>query len=426
MTDWGALVGPAWAAPGRADDAVDGVVPTSVVRPAGIEQLQAVVRAAAGDRRALVPSGRGAHLDVGAPPARLDVLVRLDRLARVVDHQAADMTVTVETGCSLACLASTLAAAGQWLPLDPPRPEETTVGGLIAADLSGPLRASQGTVRDLLIGLRVVGADGAVVRGGGRVVKNVAGYDLPKLHVGALGTVGVIVEATFKVRPRPAAEEAVVVACRSARDAADLALAVRDSDAAPLWLEVTGAGGLVDGLADGPGEGAAVVVGLGGIAEEIAEARACVQRIAESGRLRAVAVSGGAALRARLAAFPIEPAAAVLKAATLPAEVGDVMERIAAAARERGTAARCLAHASSGVIRAAITEPAAVAPLVHALRPTLERAGGSLTIERGAPAVKRSVEVWGNPGPGLALMRSVKAAFDPSGVFAPGRYVAGL
>jgi len=422
VTDWGALVGPAWAAPGRADDAVDGVVPTSVVRPAGIEQVQAVVRAAVGDRRALVPSGRGAHLDVGAPPARVDVLVRLDRLARVIDHQAADMTVTVETGCSLACLGAALAAAGQWLPLDPPRPEETTVGGLIAADLSGPLRASQGTVRDLLIGLRVVGADGAVVTGGGRVVKNVAGYDLPKLHVGALGTVGVIVEATFKVRPRPAAEEAIVVACRTAREAADAALAVRDSDVAPLWLEVAGAGG----LAEGPGEGAALVVGLGGIAEEIAEARACVQRIAESLRLRAAMVSGGTALRARLGAFPVEPAVAVLKAATLPAEVGAVMERIAAAAREQGTAARCLAHASSGVIRAAITEPAAVAPLVQALRPTLERAGGSLTIERAAPTVKRGVEVWGDPGPGLPLMRSVKAAFDPSGVFAPGRYVGGL
>ena len=422
MIDWGALVGPAWAAPGRADDAVDGVVPASVVRPAGIEQLQAVIRAAADGRQALVASGRGAHLDVGAPPARLDVLVRLDRLDRLVDHQAADMTVTVETGCSLACLASALAAAGQWLPVDPPRPEDTTVGGLIAADLSGPLRASQGTVRDLLIGLRVIGADGAVVTGGGRVVKNVAGYDLPKLHVGALGTVGVIVEATFKVRPRPAAEEAVVVACRTAREAADAALAVCDSDADPLWLEVAGAGG----LAEGPGEGAAVVVGLGGIGEEIADARACVQRIAESLRLRAVPVTGGAALRARLGAFPFEPAAAVLKAATLPAEVGDVMERIAAAARERGTAARCLAHAPSGVVRAAIVEPLAVGPLVHALRPGLERGGGSLVIERAAPAVKRGLEVWGDPGPGLRLMRGVKAAFDPSGIFAPGRYVGGL
>src|SRR5207253_6381370 len=181
---------------------------------------------------------------------------------------------------------------------------------------------------------------------------NVAGYDLPKLHVGALGTVGVIVEATFKVRPRPAAEEAMVVACRSAREAADAALAVRDSDADPLWLEVAGAGG----LPEGPGEGAAAVVGLAGIGEEIAEARACVQRIAASLGLRAVPVAGGAALRARLGGFAVEPGAAVLKAATVPAPAGDVMEPIAAAAPERRTAARCLAHGPGGVRRPGVAE----------------------------------------------------------------------
>src|SRR5581483_5032917 len=140
-------------------------------------------------------------------------------------------------GCPLAALGRVLAGAGQWLPLDPPRADATTVGGLVAADLSGPLRASQGRVRDLLLGIRTIGADGALVAGGGRVVKNVAGYDLPKLHVGALGTVGVIVEATFKVRPRPACEEAVVLACPQVRAAADAALAVRDA-AEPLWLEI--------------------------------------------------------------------------------------------------------------------------------------------------------------------------------------------
>src|SRR5206468_9287047 len=266
--------------------------PACVVRPGSVAEVQECVRAAARARASLVVQGLGAHLSVGAPPARLDVVLGLDRLARVIDHQAGDMTVTVEAGCTLVALANTLATGGQWLPLDPPRADATTVGGLIAANLSGPLRASQGRVRDLLLGIRVVGADGALITGGGRVVKNVAGYDLPKLHVGALGTVGVIVEATFKVLPRPPAEEAVVVACRSAREAADAALAVRDSDAAPLWLEVAGAGG----LPEGPGEGAAAVVGLGGIGEEIAEARACVQRIAASLGLRAVPVAGGAAL----------------------------------------------------------------------------------------------------------------------------------
>ena len=185
--------------------------------------------------------------------------MRLDRLDRILDHQAADMTVTVESGCPLTTLQDELASAGQWLPLDPPRPERTTVGGLVAANLGGPLRASQGGVRDLLLGLHLVGAGGTLIRGGGRVVKNVAGYDLPKLHVGALGSVGVVVQATFKVRPRPEREAAVVIGCRTGPEAADAALAVRDA-IDPLWIEVAGAGG----LPDGPGDGAAVAVGLGG------------------------------------------------------------------------------------------------------------------------------------------------------------------
>ena len=241
MTPWADIVGAEYVAPGAP---VDGVVPAWVVRPGSVAEVQECVRAAGRARASLVVQGLGAHMSVGAPPARLDVVLGLDRLARVIDHQAGDMTVTVEAGCTLAALAKTLATGDQWLPLDPPRADATTVGGLIAANLSGPLRASQGRVRDLLLGIRVVGADGALVAGGGRVVKNVAGYDLPKLHVGALGTLGVIVEATFKVRPRPACEEAVVIAARSVEAAAEAALGVMASEVAPLWLEVGGRGAL--------------------------------------------------------------------------------------------------------------------------------------------------------------------------------------
>jgi glycolate oxidase FAD binding subunit len=339
------------------------------VRPGGVGEVQAVVRA--GPR--LVASGLGAHLDVGGAPRALDVLLRLDRLSRVIDHQAGDMTVTVEAGCPLARLQEHLAAAGQWLPLDPPHPDRTT------------LRASQGTARDLLLGIAVVGADGALVRGGGRVVKNVAGYDLPKLHVGALGTVGVIVELTFKVRPRPEREAAVVIACRSAREAGEVALAVRDG-LDPLWIEVAGSGG----LADGPGDGAAVAVGLGGLAAEV------------------------------------EPAAAVLRAATLPVEVGTVLEAAQAAARERGTAVRTLAHAANGIVRIAVLRPADVEPLLSALRPRLESAGGSLVVQRALPEVKARFDVWGATGSGTELMRRLKAAYDPAGLLAPGRFVAGI
>ncbi len=416
VSDWPGIVGPGFAVAGGPDDRVDGVAPVWVLRPGAVAEVQKIVRAGV----PLVASGLGAHLDVGAPPHRLEVLLRTDRLARVLDHQAADMTVTVEAGCSLATLQNVLAAAGQWLPLDPPRPERTTIGGLIAANLSGPLRASQGTARDLLLGCTVVGAGGALARSGGRVVKNVAGYDLPKLHVGALGTVGVIVEATFKLRPRPEREAAVVIACRTPTEAGDMALVLRDV-LDPLWLEVAGSGG----LADGPGSGAAVAAGVGGSAAEVEHGCARLRGVAEARGCRALEVADGAGLRDRLAAFDVVPAAAVLRAGTLPTQVGSVLEAAEAAAREVGAGMRSLAHASAGIVRVAVGRAEHVGPLVHALRPGLESVGGSLVVHRATPDVKRSVDVWGAVGPGLPLMRKIKRAFDPAGLFAPGRFVAG-
>ena len=380
------------------------------MRPADAGEVQACVVRAERDGLVVVPAGLAAHLDVGGPPARVDVLLRLDRLARVVDHQAADMTVTVEAGCPLAMLDATLAARGQWLPLDPPRAVRTTVGGLVAANLSGPLRATQGTVRDLLLGIRVVGGGGALVSGGGRVVKNVAGYDLPKLHIGALGTLGAIVEATFKVRPRPPREEALVVRCRDAADAADLASAFLDVDAPPLWLEI-----------DGRDDGAAVLsVGLAGIEDEVVHARGVALRIA-AGRTAQV-VDDAAARRAELVDFGGGSWAAMLRVGVLPREVGGVLARLTGA----GIPLRFGAHAANGVVRAAMRDTGGVAPLVHALRPHVEARGGSVVVERAIPAVKQVVDVWGDPGPGLRLMRGVKAALDPAGVFAIGRFVGGI
>jgi glycolate oxidase FAD binding subunit len=350
------------------------------------------------------------------------VMLALDRLDRVVDHQAADMTLTVEAGCPLRALSETLATAGQWLPLDPPRPGSTTVGGLVAANLSGPLRASQGRVRDLLIGLRVVAADGALVSGGGRVVKNVAGYDLPKLHVGALGTVGVIVGATFKVRPRPELEGAVVIASATVESAAETALAVAAGDVVPFWVEVAGSGG----LAEGPGDGAAVVVGVAGIAEEVEDGRARTLDGARRRGLRAIWIDDGAGLRRRLADFPVEPAAAVLRAGVLPTAVADFMATAETRARQAGTAVRCLAHAASGVIHVAVMSKDAVPSLVGELRAYLAARGGSLVVERARADVKAGLDVWGDPGQGLTLMRRVKEAFDPAGLLAPGRFVGGL
>ena len=390
--------------------AVDGVVAGEVARPSDVSGVRDIVRAAADRGAAIIATGLGAHLDIGAPPQRLDVLLHLDGLDRVVDHQAADMTITVDAGCSLARLDATLAAAGQWLPLDPPSFAQTTVGGLVAANLSGPLRASQGTVRDLLLGIRVVDAEGALVAGGGKVVKNVAGYDLPKLHVGALGTLGVIVEATFKVRPRPEREEAAVISASTHADAATIGLAVRDV-IDPLWIEA----GMID-------DGIGTAIGVGGIAAEIAAARGAIDAIARTRNATLRWVDDGMAFRRRLADWSIDQRSTVLRASVLPMAAGAIMTRF----REIAGDVPVLAHLANGVVRARLVDPRAVPKTVATLRPEIAARGGFLVIERAKPEVKAGLDVWGDPGEGLALMRRVKAAFDPKGVFSPGRYVGGI
>jgi glycolate oxidase FAD binding subunit len=380
-----------------------------VVRPGGTDEVRRCVAAAERAGRVIVASGLGVHLDVGGAPARVGVLLRLDRLGRVIDVQPGDMTVTVEAGCPLPMLQATLAAAGQWLPLDPPAAERTTIGGLLAANLSGPLRASQGTARDLLLGLSVVGADGALVSGGGRVVKNVAGYDVPKLHVGALGTLGVLVEATFKVRPRPPREAALAIACDAPGDAAAVAAALLDAPVPPYWLEVE---------APGHAGGVTVFAGFAGVEEEVSSALGHAGR--RAGGRAARPVADPAAERARLA--DVRGAAATLRIAALPRDVGAMLDAVAAS----GGASRAVAHAANGVVRVAVADVDAVPALVRALRPAAERRGGSLVVERAAAAVKAHGDPWGEVPDGLALMRGVKAALDPAGVFARGRFVGGI
>jgi glycolate oxidase FAD binding subunit len=409
---------------GAAPAAIDGVAPARVVDAAVVEEVQGALRDAASAGEAVVAIGRGRHLALGEPPARCDVLLRLASLARIREHHAGDMTLTVEAGCTLAEIDQQLAPDGQWLGLDAPAAEDTTVGGFLAANLSGPLRASHGTARDLLLGLRWISPRGERVAAGGRVVKNVAGYDLHKAHVGALGTLGVLVEATFKVRPRPPHERALVVACADAPAAIAAALDARDT-VEPAWLEA--ASGPLLGVAGAAG----FAVGWLGIEPELDDAERRVRaRLAAAGDatvVHALADADAAALRRRLADLALAPAAAVLRLATLPDALGDAIAAVAGDPREERHWA---AHAANGVARVSVHDAGQVVAMVAAARPRLERVGGSLVVERTTADVKAALAahggVFGDPGPGRELMRRLKDAFDPDRTLAPGRYVAGI
>ncbi|HVM97236.1 MAG TPA: FAD-binding oxidoreductase, partial [Candidatus Acidoferrales bacterium] len=218
--------------------AIAGMAPSAVLYPASVANVGDCLATAHELGLGIVPVGNGTQLGLGNPPRRYDAALSLRSLRRIVAQEPGDMTVTVEAGCTLAELNSRLSTAGQWLPLDPPCPEHTTVGGLIATDAWGPSRFSQGKVRDLLIGISVVLADGRAVHGGGRVVKNVAGYDLMKLFAGSFGTLGIITEATFKLRPRPELSSVMVCEAANLPEAVEVGLEILGAPLAPQFVSV--------------------------------------------------------------------------------------------------------------------------------------------------------------------------------------------
>ncbi len=232
------IVGPAHCLGGadRAPYVVDGRTPCGVVLPGSADEVGRVVRAAAAAGVPVIPWGGGTQMGRGAPPRDGALVIGLRRLGRVLEHEPGDLTATAEAGITLDALQAALGSGGQWLPLDPPGSARATLGGALAANAAGPRRQGYGTARDLVIGLRVVAADGQLIRAGGKVVKNVAGYDLVKLYIGSQGTLGIIVDATLKLRPRPETEGACWATFATLEGAAAAAVALAGSELGPVAL----------------------------------------------------------------------------------------------------------------------------------------------------------------------------------------------
>ena len=451
------------------DDAVDGVLPRYVACPAGLDEASAVLRAAAADGLATVPRGAGTRLAWGSPPARCDLVIDTRLMNRVLEHAAGDLVVRVQAGLGLDELGRVLGEAGQRLALDPPAASTTgnaqetgTVGGMLATGAAGPLRLRYGTGRDLLIGITVVRADGTVASSGGKVVKNVAGYDLGKLFAGSYGTLGLIGEAAFRLHPRPGATSYVTADCADAAAAHAAIAAAAESPLAPSAAEI-----------DRPGRAGPVRVGilLEGDQDGVAE---------RAGRMTTL-LGGSPAVSPEPPGWWGRGAAAasggtVLRIGFWAAALARVIGAVDAAASAVGLDPAVSGSAAAGVIYAAVAEdadPAAVAEFVGALRAVLARGdtvspgdtpdpGGpeppgvglasehlptagtsrgpsaradlrpavadgpaSVVVQRAPAAVRATVDLWG-PVPALGLMRAVKDQFDPEHLMAPGRFVGGI
>ena len=395
---------------GGEGDAVDGLVPSWVVAPADTAQVAAVLGLAHAAGLSVVPRGSGSKLAWGAPAERVDVVLDTTRLDALVDHAAGDLVAVVGAGRRLETLQADLAAAGQWLAVDPPR--RGTLGGLVATADSGPARLQYGAVRDLVIGMTVVRADGVVAHSGGRVVKNVAGYDLGKLLTGAFGTLGVVTEVAVRLHPVPEASRTVVVPVVGPPHAHALVQGVVHSQLVPAACEI-------DWPATGPGELAVRFDGIGPGVD--ARATAAVEML-------------GAGARPQDEPPPWwgrDPGGAgdvTLKVTHEIASVTTLLTALAEVTTRTGVALDLRGSVGVGVAQVALRgehDRAAIAAVVDELRSRATGFGGSVVVRDADPDTRRRVDVWG-PVSGLDLMRRVKDRFDPTRVLSPGRFVGGL
>lgn len=399
----------------------DEILPlTAAAEPATQDDLVDQVRAAYASSTPIYPIGGGTSLDYGLVPKQSGLGLRLTGLNRIVDYPSRDMTITLEAGLAMSVLATELARHGQRLPIDAARADRATLGGLIATNFSGPRRYGFGTLRDYVIGISAVDGRGTPFKAGGRVVKNVAGYDLCKLLTGSLGTLAVVSQVTLKVRPR--CEVTAFVECRPAGwEAAERLLAAlvtsRTMPAAiellhgPVWESANAGGRLLIGYEGGQTE---VDWQVEQLQREWRE-----QDVTESSVHRGDTADS---LWNQLTEFPAQHAPLVVKASLRPSAVTSYMKLLS----ETDARVSVQAHAGNGIVIGALAEFSAADAtrvIVQRLQPAAAAAGGGLVVLSCSTGELTRQATWGNALSDAALMRAVKEQFDPRGILNPGRFV---
>ncbi len=421
---------------------VDGVRPSAIVEPEDPRELTEVVRWARGHQAALVPVTSGAYLALGAPPETVDVVVSLARMNRVLHYDPGDLTFGAEPGVLLRHAQESLGVHRLFLPADPPYSDRAALGGLIAANAAGPLRFGYGTWRDFVVGMSFVTGDGKLVKTGGRVVKNVAGYDLSKLLIGSLGTLGIIAEINFKVYPLPAATAAIAAGFRDLRAALALRDRIVHSAWQPLAVELMSPeAARLSRSRQLSSEHWSLVVRVGGSESVLRRYESDLDALAQELQAssftwvkeqdeRELAASVRELLPTVRAA---NPQASVVKAALPLTSVGPFLERALPVAERYELAAAATAHAGSGIVFVYLLPPPEMVDFAHRVAQAateMIHAGnnlsGRVTVPWCPTAVKRDVSVWGPLRDDFTLMKKLKAQFDPDRILNPGRFVGGL
>jgi glycolate oxidase FAD binding subunit len=408
---------------GRKHFAIDGVEPRLTGAPATAEEAARLLGWASEQRLAVGTRGGGTRSALGNVPRALDLVLSTEKLGGVREYEPADLTITVGAGTPFEELQRVLGEKGQFLSLDPAVGKGSTIGGVVAANASGPLRLRYGTLRDLLIGTQVATPVGTVARSGGKVVKNVTGYDLNKLYVGSLGTLGVLTELTFKVQPKPESERSLVARFPDVGSACRSVYRVLRSPITPSAMELTRA--VVNGVP-------AVVlhVHLGGFAKPLERSVGDLERFArDEGALDVEPLEGEAIWRSLAdGPSPSVKDGTRLKIAVPIGQVAWAFGQIEDAVAAAGLEASVQASAGVGVLRVVVQggDAAALVTIVRRLRAAVREHLGSVVVESCPLPAKEGLDVLGEVPDNFEIMRRLKSQLDPAGIMNPGRFLGRL
>ena len=423
--------------------AVDGLAPKSVVYPKSPEEVAEVLKCAAAHDLAVIPCRSATKLGIGNIPRRYDVALSLKEMNNVWHYEPADLTVSVEAGMKLGDFAPLLARNGLWLPFDPPGGARSSLGGTLATNASGPLRQFYGTPRDMVVGMKIATADGKIIKTGGRVVKNVAGYDLTKLLIGSYGSLGVIVEANLKLFPLPAERATFVFRAPSIGAARGLRRGIANSPLTPLRMVLMNheaeellSEGAPGARAEGTAGEFALWVEAGGTKRVLERYARTLEEIGKAAGAPVSLIDSENSGRGwtRIADFPSwlgvdSPGLLILRASLPIAASEEFVHRARQDAEKARTCLAVIAQTGVGVVHLCwpdIPDISGIVSTIESLRGAATKLRGALVVERCGPEIKSHVDVWGAPGNDFEIMRKIKQAWDPKGILSPGRFVGSL
>ncbi len=404
--------------------AVDGILPKAVVVPGNISEMQDVLRIASERNVSVIPAGSGSKLGIGNVVPEIGIVMSTKRLNKVIEYEPADLTVTVESGIRLSDLQKELAVHRQYLPLNPSYADRCTIGGIVATNFSGPLRLRHGTARNLVLGLHVMLANGTVVKSGGKVVKNVAGYDLNKLYIGSYGTLGIITEVSLKLCPLPSHESILAAQYDTIEKAIHAGLSIVSSQVLPSYVilktEVA-----VNGLSE---QDPTLMVGFGGEAETVSWQVGSTQSQMEQNGAKSVhVIEGESQDRIRHEIQEYSAADKVRHRIIIRVNLKRTdLSKFAEAAHE--LTSDMMFYLGNGVVYLRLPvmhgdDFKSTAGIITKLRQQVLGMKGNLTIESAPPELKQHLDIWGPIGNTLDLMKQIKAKFDSKCILNAGRFV---